>query len=220
MSNLKVVWSDDDAGVVRNNREDQSVFAKDIGRLTQGLEQVEAAQADVLLQIWLEGGDNSSSSSSSSTRSSAGSSSDDEYSSVASGSQHSSSSGSAYGEGSQHERAPSDDAAAAIPMAAPEAATQSAAETATVPQPDRGRYLCQFLRYLIDKNHGAMRHTPPPGLSDETSLVATVFALLRLMNEQVAAALPLVPALRWDPTTNFLQASLPACFEGCIEGYF
>ncbi|KAL4860036.1 E3 ubiquitin-protein ligase RNF123 [Chlorella vulgaris] len=217
MSNLKVVWSDDDAGVVRNNREDQSVFAKDIGRLTQGLEQVEAAQADVLLQIWLEGGDNSSSS----TCSSAGSSCDDEYSSVASGSHHSSSSGSAYGEGSQRERAPSDDAAAAIPMAAPEAATQSASETATVPQPDRGRYLCQFLWYLIDKNHGAMRHTPPPGLSDETSLVATVFALLRLMNEQVAAALPLVPALRWDPSTNFLEATSyrpPALRGGPLRG--
>lgn len=50
-----------------------------------------------------------------------------------------------------------------------------------------GRFLRAFLAYLIAKNHGAMRHIPPPGLSDQTCLVSTAFALLRLMNDQVCS---------------------------------
>ena len=58
------------------------------------------------------------------------------------------------------------------------------------PEPEpRGRHLREFLELLLAKNHGAMRHIPPPGLSDQTALASAAFALLRLMNEQV---LPMV----------------------------
>ncbi|KAL4425495.1 hypothetical protein ABPG75_009511 [Micractinium tetrahymenae] len=117
--NLKVVWSEGGAGVVRNRREDQSTFSADLNNISGGLEQQRSAQQALL-------------------------------------------------------------------------------------QPQQGHYLRQWLQHLIDKNHGAMRHVPPPGLSDQTALVSTVFALLRLMNEQVSASLPEVPTLRWDPASTFL----------------
>lgn len=117
--------------MVRNRREDQSLFAADLAKLTGGLEQVEAAQADILLQLALHPSDGTTSQ------------------------QDQQPAGGSGGVGS-------------------------------------GQPLRCFLQHLIDRNHGAMRHIPPPGLSDQTTLVSAVFALLRLMNEQVGAA----PGLR------------------------
>ena len=51
LCNLKVVWSEEGAGVVRNRREDQSLFAKDLGKLTEGLEQV-GLGGGVWLRLW------------------------------------------------------------------------------------------------------------------------------------------------------------------------
>ena len=194
--------------MVRNRREDQSLFAADLAKLTAGLEQVEAAQADILLQLWL----------------------------------HPSGSSGCGSTSSQQDQ-------------------QSAGGRG------RGQHLRGFLQHLIDRNHGAMRHIPPPGLSDQTALVSAVFALLRLLNEQVgagpglrrpaphacvlpgqppvrtaasqqrllvlnastcadrclaalaawlpgcllqvSAGLPAVPSVQWDPAANFLQGAAP-----------
>lgn len=201
---LKVEFTDGGAGMVRNRREDQSLFAADLAKLTEGLEQVEAVQADILLQLWL----------------------------------HPSGSSSGGGDGSHQDQ-------------------QSAVSSS-----DRGEHLRGFLQHLIDRNHGAMRHIPPPGLSDQTTLVSAAFDLLRLMNEQVgtgllccvvraggrpgnstqssglpchlllldasacadpclavpatsgvllqvSAGLPAVPSVQWDPAASFLQGTPP-----------
>lgn len=67
-----------------------------------------------------------------------------------------------------------------------QAAAQGAPSPPAELQPEPpGRHLREFLELLVAKNHGAMRHIPPPGLSDQTALASAVFALLRLMNEQV-----------------------------------
>ena len=70
------------------------------------------------------------------------------------------------------------------------AAAQGTAPPLPGPEPEPpGRHLREFLELLVTKNHGAMRHIPPPGLSDQTALASAVFALLRLMNEQARGGL-------------------------------
>jgi hypothetical protein len=100
--------------------------------------------------------------------------------------------------GSDSEADPAARAASPAAEGGPEAA----------PAPSRGLYLRRFLSLLIDKNRGALRHVPPPGLSDQTALASAAFALLRLMYEHVAAALPEVPEVRWDPAQTFLRVSV------------
>ena len=51
-------------------------------------------------------------------------------------------------------------------------------------------YLREFLNQLIIKNRGALRHVPPPDLSDSTALVSAVFATLRLQFARATAAPP------------------------------
>lgn len=46
-----------------------------------------------------------------------------------------------------------------------------------------GRVFRQFLRSLVDKNRGANRNVPPPGLSDNSVLVSTYCVLLRFLSE-------------------------------------
>lgn len=75
----------------------------------------------------------------------------------------------------QQERRPPDSPPRPPPPAAPAA-------------PPVGGHLHAFADYLLAKNHGAMRHVPPPGLSDPSAPVAVAFALLRLMSERVRRA--------------------------------
>lgn len=201
MHNLKVVWSEDGPWPeVRNRREGQVAFTEDVSRVTDGLDQIEATQADLLLQLWLED------SSSSSDRLGGGAEQQQQQQAE-----------------EQQQQAPPHPAQDVQqgPASAPAAAEQ--------PAPP-GRYLRQFLQHLIDKNHGAMMHVPPPGLSDQTCLVAAAFALLRLLNEHVSAALPEVPTLlRWEPAHNFLQVGrwcsgglglTGGCMAGCGASSF
>jgi hypothetical protein len=66
-----------------------------------------------------------------------------------------------------------------------------------------------------------MRHIPPPGLSDQTTLVSAVFALLRLMNEQVGAEW-LCCVLHTEQSSGLLchllllDADAAACAERCL----
>lgn len=151
--------------------------------------QVEAAQADLLMQLWLEP--------------SRGGSSDAPPPASTSTNAEQQQQGQEAQQGQQadlqpeegHEEAGVEEAGAEVEGAGEHAAGAADLEAtpaeppeaaaSQLPQPHGGQYVRQFLQYLIDKNHGAMRHIPPPGLSDQTSLVSTVFALLRLMNEQV-----------------------------------
>lgn len=48
--------------------------------------------------------------------------------------------------------------------------------------------LLVFLRFLLQKNRGALRDVPPPGLSDPTVLMTTFFGLLRLLQPALQAA--------------------------------
>eukprot|EP00887_Chlorella_sp_A99_P000718 scaffold5.g718.t1 len=45
-----------------------------------------------------------------------------------------------------------------------------------------------FLQYLIDRNHGATRNVPPPGLSDPSVLVSAYWATARLARRQLELA--------------------------------
>lgn len=48
--------------------------------------------------------------------------------------------------------------------------------------------LMVFLRFLLQKNRGALRDVPPPGLSESTVLMTTFFGLLRLLQPALQAA--------------------------------
>eukprot|EP00878_Enallax_costatus_P012291 GHUV01012839.1.p1 GENE.GHUV01012839.1~~GHUV01012839.1.p1 ORF type:complete len:1206 (+),score=405.87 GHUV01012839.1:233-3850(+) len=62
------------------------------------------------------------------------------------------------------------------------------ATTSTRRDDDDDCALLVFLRFLLQKNRGALRDVPPPGLSESTVLMTTFFGLLRLLQPALQAA--------------------------------
>ncbi|KAI7841821.1 hypothetical protein COHA_004350 [Chlorella ohadii] len=201
LCNLKVSWGRD-GGVVRSGREEQSTFAADLNKLTDGLEQQQQQQQQQTAEEAAEAAPESQ--------------------------QPAGALDVAEAAPSQHEERQSEQAAEPPPPPPPHQQEealreeQAAAQGAPAGQESEppGRHLREFLELLVAKNHGAMRHIPPPGLSDQTALASAVFALLRLMNEQVSAGLPAVPSIRWDPMQTFLQARLGGPLGGGEDPYW
>ena len=69
--------------------------------------------------------------------------------------------------------------------------------------------LLVFLRFLLQKNRGALRDIPPPGLSDATVLMSAFFALLRLLQPALKAAGQGQGPLAAFPAAQILASSSP-----------
>lgn len=196
MSNLRVKWAEDGSGVVRNRRDESSRFAADLSRLTDGLGLIEAAQADILLRLWLADAGSDSSDDE------AGGGGDEAQEQrqrqvvvalaehEAEEQQHEAQQAAEPAQAEQHVEAAAEQQQEQQPPAAAEQEQEERQEQPAEEQQQQqrggGAHVRAFLDFLIAKNHGAMRHVPPPGLSDQTCLVSAVFALLRLMNERVS----------------------------------
>jgi hypothetical protein len=73
---------------------------------------------------------------------------------------------------------------------------------AEVDPPGVSPLITDFLAFLIDKNRGATRNVPPPGLSDPTALVSTLYAMLRLLAPQLREVHEGGAGFSW-PTVGF-----------------
>jgi hypothetical protein len=69
--------------------------------------------------------------------------------------------------------------------------------------------LLVFLRFLLQKNRGALRDIPPPGLSDATVLMSAFFALLRLLQPALKTAHQGRGPLAAFPAAHILASSSP-----------